>query len=168
MLLNNPKAKYVTGIILGNISEIKTGIDRFLELINTEGETKVDIAAKKLGVPAETIEIWAEVLQQDNLVDIGYDGFGKMTAKPKAPEQPNDKGEKSVPAQKKEEKGRGFSILKNMKDKSAWKKRREINNKKRYLNRLKASDKTEKSAPKEIKENIFSALLKRLGMKKQK
>jgi len=166
LLLNNPKTKYVIGILLETIGEIKTGIDRFLDLINTDGETKIDIAAKKLGVPSETIEIWAEILQQDNLIDIDYDSFGKMTTKPKVSEQTNKiAGEKHPVVEQKEEKGRGFSILKNLKKKSAWKKNRETKNKERYLKRLKLPAKNEKSAP---KENVLSKILKRLGMKKQK
>lgn len=139
-----------------------------MDLISTNGETKIDEAAKKLGVPSETIEIWAEILQQDNLVDIGYDSFGKMTTKLKAPEQKDEKAKKSPSAteQKKENKGRGYSILKNLKEKSVWKKNRETKNKNRYLKRLRAPAKTEnKDEKNEPKENVISKILKRLGMK---
>ncbi len=150
--------------LLGNIAEIKTGIDRFLEIVNTLGETKVDVAASKLGVSAETIEIWAEILQQDSLIEIGYDGFGKMTVKPKTSEPINGEEKKSVQAaeQKKESPNRGFSILKNIKEKAMWKKKRESKNKNRYLNRFNKSEKTEKNTP---EENVFSKILKRLGVK---
>lgn len=152
--------------LLGNIAEIKTGIDRFLEIVNTLEEIKVDVAASKLGVSAETIEIWAEILQQDNLIEIGYDGFGKMTVKPKTSPPLNEKEKKSVqaPEQKKESPNRGFSILKNIKEKALWKKRRESNNKNRYMTLLNKSATTEKNTP---KENVFSKILKRLGVKRR-
>lgn len=151
-------------ILLGNLTEIKTGIDRFLDLVNTDGETKVSAAAAKLKVPADTIEIWAEILQQDNLIEIGYDGFGKMTVKPKTPEQAKETEKVHSKAQEHKEGdlSRGFSILKNMKEKSIWKKNREIKNKNRYLKRLNTSDKDEKNA---AKETVFSKILKRLGVK---
>lgn len=154
--------------LLGNIAEIKTGIDRFLEIVNTLGEIKVDAAASKLGVSAETIEIWAEILQQDSLIEIGYDGFGKMTVKPMAsdPLNGNGKEKKSAQAtaaeQKKETPNRGFSILKNIKEKAVWKKKRESKNKNRYLTLLNKSAKTEINTP---EENVFSRILKRLGVK---
>ncbi len=151
-------------ILLGNLTEIKTGIDRFLDLINTAGETKVDAAASKLQVPVDTIEIWAEILQQDNLIEIGYDGFGKMTVKPKPPEQTKEKEKSSSQAQEQKEgnSGRGFSILRNIKEKAIWKKNREIKNKNRYLKRSNTSDTDEKNT---AKETVFSKILKRLGVK---
>lgn|GEM_PF-1922991 len=148
--------------LLGNLTEIKTGIDRFLELVNGVGEIKVDTAASKLGVSSETIEIWAEILQQDSLIEIGYDGFGKMTVKPKAPEPVNGKEKKPAKAAEKETPGRGFSILKNIKEKALWKKKRETKDKNRYLGRLGKPAKTEKNTP---KDNVFSKILKRLGVK---
>ncbi len=151
-------------ILLANITEIKTGIDRFLDLVNSGGEIKVDKAALKLGVQIETIEIWAEILQQDGLIEIGYDGFGKMTVKPQTPEQIKEKKAVQVPEKKKENTGRGFSILKNMKEKSTWKKKREIKNKNRYLKRLKTRAKNEKNKP---NETVFSRILKRLGVKRR-
>lgn len=58
--------------------QLKTGIDTFLEMVNSEKEMRVPDAAKKLGVPEATIELWAEVLYQDGMIEINYDGFGKM------------------------------------------------------------------------------------------
>ncbi len=149
---------------LPKVSEIKTGIDRFLDLINASGETKVDAAASKLGVPAETIEIWAEILQQDNVVEIGYDGFGKMTVRPKPlviPEQALGKGG-SAPS-KKDSATPDYSLLQKIKQKSAWKKRREIKTRNMYRKRLKSPVTDERKAS---GENVFSRILKRLGVKK--
>ncbi|VVB59967.1 Uncharacterised protein [uncultured archaeon] len=146
------------------VSEIKTGIDRFLDLINASGETKVDVAASKLGVPAETIEIWAEILQQDNVIEIGYDGFGKMTVRPKPLVVPGTAQEKnSVSVSKKDSTASGSSLLKKIKDKSAWKKRREIKTRSIYRKRLKSPFVGDKKAS---GENVFSRILKRLGVKK--
>ncbi len=58
--------------------QLRTGIDTFLEMVNSEKEMRVPDAAKKLGVPEATIELWAEVLYQDGMIEINYDGFGKM------------------------------------------------------------------------------------------
>lgn len=146
---------------MGKISEIKTGIDRFLDLINASGEIKVEFAAVKLGVPVETIEIWAEILAQDNVVEIGYDGFGKMTVRPiTAPKAVLAKFKapviKEIPEPKQ-------PILRKIKEKSAWKKR--LGNKPRnaYSKRLKAPEAAADIGP---AESAFSRLLKKFGLKK--
>ena len=151
-------------VLLGNISEIKTGIDRFLEMINTAGETKVDVAASKLGVPAETIEIWAEILQQDNVIEIGYDGFGKMTVKPKNTEIQNASTPQIKPkAPENNANASSTSILKRIMEKAAWKKRREIQTKTMYSERLNPE---KKDAENPSGENAISRFLKRLGIKR--
>ncbi len=161
MLINNRGAKYIAGIFLGKISEIKTGIDKFLDLINASGETKVDIAASKLGVPAETIEIWAEILQQDNAIEIGYDGFGKMTVRPITSQKPAL--QKNKPAANAKEDGPKQSLLKKIKEKSPWKMRLENKTRNSYASRLKTPDVIEAG---KRAESVFSRILKRLGIKK--
>lgn len=146
---------------MGSVSEIKTGIDRFLELIDSSGETKVDVAASKLGVPVETIEIWAEILQEDNVIEIGYDGFGKMTVRPKPVIVPSPQGKASV--QKKENPGSGISLLKKIRDKSVWQRKREIKRRSIYQKHFKSSESKDKKAE---GENALSRLLKRLGVKR--
>lgn len=147
---------------MGRISEIKTGIDRFLELINASGETKIEAAAENLGIPAETIEIWAEILQQDGVIEIGYDNFGKMTVRPKQPEIPNAPAKESKqPLTKKEAQAYSPPILKKIREKPAWKKRRESKARKIYRARLQSRASPDK-AP--AKESALSRLLKRLGM----
>lgn len=134
----------------------------FLELINASGEIKIEAAATKLGIPAETIEIWAEILQQDDVIEIGYDGFGKMTVRSKQPEIPNAGTKESKPPfPKKESPVYSQPILKKIREIPAWKKRRELKAKKIYRGRLQSRTIPDK-AP--AKESALSRLLKRLGM----
>lgn len=61
--------------------QIRTGIDRFLDLVNSGKELKLSDASKKLKVPESTLEIWADILLKESLVEVGYDGFGKMVVR---------------------------------------------------------------------------------------
>lgn len=66
---------------MGKQDELVTGIDKFLEIVNSRSTVAALDASKELGVAEETVEIWAEVLGQDGLVSIEYDGRGKMILK---------------------------------------------------------------------------------------
>jgi len=70
--------------------QIRTGIDRFLDLVNSGKELRISDASKNLGVPEPTLEIWADILHQESLIEIGYDGFGKMVVRPSHVEKPAD------------------------------------------------------------------------------
>jgi flagellar motor component MotA len=52
--------------------EVTTGADRLLDLIRGSKEISMENAAKKLGVPVQTIEAWATFLEEDNMVSIKY------------------------------------------------------------------------------------------------
>lgn len=67
--------------------QLKTGIDRFLDIVHSVKEKRISDAAKELGVPEATVELWADILYQDGLVEIGYDGFGKMVVTAKKEEK---------------------------------------------------------------------------------
>ncbi len=52
--------------------EIKTGADRLLELVKKSKEIATAAAAKELGVGIQTIDAWANFLEEDGLVTIKY------------------------------------------------------------------------------------------------
>ena len=72
--------------------QIRTGIDRFLDLVNAGKELKLSDASKKLGVPESTLETWADILLKESLVEIGYDGFGKMVVRRSLVKKPEAEG----------------------------------------------------------------------------
>ena len=52
--------------------EVKTGADRLLDLVRNSKEVALSQAAKKLGVSAQTVEAWANFLEEDGLVMVKY------------------------------------------------------------------------------------------------
>lgn len=51
---------------------ISTAADELYELVQKEGEIALKDAAKRLNVPMETVEAWAEFLQEDGLLALKY------------------------------------------------------------------------------------------------
>ncbi len=52
--------------------EVKTGADRLLELVKRSKEVAMAAAAKELGVGIQTVEAWANFLEEDGLVTVKY------------------------------------------------------------------------------------------------
>lgn len=52
--------------------EVKTGADRLLELVRRSKEVAMAAAAKELGVGIQTVEAWANFLEEDGFVAIRY------------------------------------------------------------------------------------------------
>ncbi len=52
--------------------EVKTGADRLLELVRRSKEVAMAAAAKELGVGIQTVEAWANFLEEDGLVTVKY------------------------------------------------------------------------------------------------
>ncbi|MFP4645399.1 MAG: hypothetical protein ACLFNB_02025 [Candidatus Woesearchaeota archaeon] len=59
------------------MKEISTGIDRFAQLINKHKKLSSERAAKLLNLNKEVVEEWAELLEQENIVQLSYK-FSKM------------------------------------------------------------------------------------------
>jgi len=53
-------------------TNIKTGVDKLVELVSEQKKVSVDDAAKKLGVGKEVVQEWAEFLEEEGLVTIEY------------------------------------------------------------------------------------------------
>lgn len=58
-------------------TNIKTGVDKLVELISEKKKVSVDEAAKKLGVGKNVVQEWAEFLEEEGNVDIDY-SFSKV------------------------------------------------------------------------------------------
>lgn len=54
------------------MGNIETGVDRLVQLINKEKKITVDQAAKKLGVPTEVVQEWADFLDEESLISMNY------------------------------------------------------------------------------------------------
>jgi len=53
-------------------TNIKTGVDKLVELVSEKKKVTVDDAAKKLGVGKEVVQEWAEFLEEEGLVTLEY------------------------------------------------------------------------------------------------
>jgi len=51
---------------------ITTGIDRFMRLLYERKRLELSQAAKEMGVPEDTIEYWAYILENQGIVKISY------------------------------------------------------------------------------------------------
>ncbi|MBD3313791.1 hypothetical protein GF345_05090 [Candidatus Woesearchaeota archaeon] len=78
---------------MANEGEVRTDVDRLLELVKQSKEISVDEAAKKLGVPANTIESLSDLLEEEGMLHIKY----KFTTPYLTSEVPKGKGEKKKP-----------------------------------------------------------------------
>lgn len=65
--------------------EVKTGADRLLELVKKSKEIATAAAAKELGASVQTVEAWADFLEEDGLVTIKYKFTTPYIAIPEAP-----------------------------------------------------------------------------------
>jgi hypothetical protein len=54
------------------MDKIETGADKLLEIVNQDGKISLVNAVKRLGVSNDTIEKWAEVLSENDLVKMEY------------------------------------------------------------------------------------------------
>jgi chromosome segregation ATPase len=54
------------------MKNIKTGVDKLVELISSKKRIKLDDAAKELGVGLNVVQEWAEFLEQEGLISIEY------------------------------------------------------------------------------------------------
>jgi chromosome segregation ATPase len=53
-------------------TNIKTGVDKLVELVSEKKRVTVDDAAKKLGVGKEVVQEWAEFLEEEGIVSLDY------------------------------------------------------------------------------------------------
>jgi len=53
-------------------TNIKTGVDKLVELISTKKKVTVDVAAKELGVGKNVIQEWAQFLEEEGIVTLDY------------------------------------------------------------------------------------------------
>ncbi|RLI98243.1 MAG: hypothetical protein DRO99_01165 [Candidatus Aenigmatarchaeota archaeon] len=63
---------------------IETDVDKLYEMINKEGRISVEDAAKRLNVPAGSIEEWGRVLEEHGLAKVHYPAIGKPVLMAKA------------------------------------------------------------------------------------
>ena len=54
------------------MKKIETGVDRLVNLVNTEKKISIDDAAKKLNVSKVVVQEWAEFLEEENILGIDY------------------------------------------------------------------------------------------------
>lgn len=54
------------------MGNIETGVDRLVKLVNKEKKISLDAAAKKLGVPKEVVQEWADFLEEESLISVQY------------------------------------------------------------------------------------------------
>ncbi|MCD6477753.1 MAG: hypothetical protein J7K87_01995, partial [Candidatus Aenigmarchaeota archaeon] len=59
---------------------IETDVDRLLELVDKNNEISTEEASKILNLPESIIEEWAEILSQNNMIEIKYE-LGGTTLK---------------------------------------------------------------------------------------
>ena len=57
---------------------LKTGIDKFLESVESRKRVSADDLAAELDVSARTIEDWAKILEKEGLVTTTYDATGNL------------------------------------------------------------------------------------------
>ncbi len=65
--------------------EVQTGADRLLDLVKKSREIAMAAAAKELGASVQTVEAWANFLEEDGLVTIKYKFTTPYVAVPEAP-----------------------------------------------------------------------------------
>ena len=65
--------------------EVKTGADRLLELVKRSKEVAMAAAARELGVGIQTVEAWANFLEEDGLVTVKYKFTTPYVTVPEAP-----------------------------------------------------------------------------------
>jgi chromosome segregation ATPase len=53
-------------------TNIKTGVDKLVELVSEKKRVTVEDAAKKLGVGKEVVQEWAEFLEEEGIVSLDY------------------------------------------------------------------------------------------------
>jgi len=53
-------------------TNIKTGVDKLVELVAEKKKVTVDDAAKKLGVGKEVVQEWAEFLEEEGVISLDY------------------------------------------------------------------------------------------------
>jgi chromosome segregation ATPase len=53
-------------------TNIKTGVDKLVELVSEKKKVTVDAAAKELGVGKDVVQEWAEFLEEENIVSLEY------------------------------------------------------------------------------------------------
>lgn len=78
--------------------EVKTGADRLLELVKRSKEVAMAAAAKELGVGIQTVEAWANFLEEDGLVTVKYKfttPYVTVPEVPKAQQRRQETGEAS-------------------------------------------------------------------------
>jgi len=51
---------------------ISTGVDSLIRLIKERGRVEIGAAAKELRLPARTVEDWAHVLEEENIITVEY------------------------------------------------------------------------------------------------
>ncbi|MBM3229390.1 hypothetical protein FJZ26_03075 [Candidatus Parvarchaeota archaeon] len=51
---------------------ISTGVDNLIRLVHQKGRVELAAAAKELGLQVETLENWAHVLEEENIIKIEY------------------------------------------------------------------------------------------------
>jgi hydroxymethylpyrimidine pyrophosphatase-like HAD family hydrolase len=60
---------------------IKTNIDRFLSLVYEKGTITTNEISLNLNIPKETIEKWAEILDEEGQINLEYSKLGGMICK---------------------------------------------------------------------------------------
>jgi chromosome segregation ATPase len=53
-------------------TNIKTGVDKLVELVSEKKKVAVDVAAKALGVGKDVVQEWAEFLEEEGIVTLEY------------------------------------------------------------------------------------------------
>lgn len=76
--------------------QVRTGADKLLELVKRSKEVAVAAAAQKLGVPTDTVEAWANFLEEDGLVAVKYKFTTPYIAVPEVQADRKKKGERLV------------------------------------------------------------------------
>ncbi len=90
--------------------EVKTGADRLLDLVKRSREIAMAAAASELGVSPQTVEAWANFLEEDGLVTVKYKfttPYVAVPEVPKAQQRRQEAGSSGSPAE-----GVEFSQLK--------------------------------------------------------
>ncbi|MBI2176438.1 hypothetical protein HYU40_03790 [Candidatus Woesearchaeota archaeon] len=87
--------------------EVKTGADRLLDLVRRSKEVAMAAAAKELGASLQTVEAWANFLEEDGLVIVKYKFTTPYVAVPEIPKARQLGHESGLPAE-----GVEFSELK--------------------------------------------------------
>ena len=81
-------------------TNIKTGVDKLVELVAEKKKVTIDDAAKKLGVGKEVIQEWAEFLEEEGIISLDYSLSKTWITEKKITKEDVISGDKEVSSEK--------------------------------------------------------------------